>query len=360
MIPKTEISDDKLVISIEDGDYKHDPSHKYLKWSKGTIAGSISWGAQILTEQFLKEKRPISKWRNDTKEYIITSPQYYTNIKIESLPFNYSDIAKDLRIKGLFNPNDYKLPLIFSNWLDRTLQATLKVHLTDSRTESLQIKDGNLPLEYGESFPIVPILDREGHIFTTFHSQLIKRIIDQRKSIVENSHLAFETDWLFNLRSLINDSVSIIDITLNQLYTKAEYSPQLGWNFEPQKLGSKINRRIKDKLKWVRLISGNSFNIEEELPKFERLRRIRNHLNHFDPPTLVITLEEAAEWLNDILYIARILIKIRLAVKTEISTSLIELLVQNKVFFNPEERFKNRFPLKSPQAGYFSSVWQSE
>ena len=351
--------ENKIGVLHEDN-YERDPNHKYLKWDKSAPAGFISQAALILIRQFLGKEQSLKKWREDDNLYHFTWEDPKSKKSITTKKINYKLIAEHLRLNNSFDEKMYDLPTIWSSWLDRSIDLSINYHYVDKNGDVLQMADGTLPQEYGENFPLKPMLDREGHVFTTFLPQLTKRIIKQRSLLVENSHLALMHDWVFDLRSVINDSISLIDITLNQLYNKAEFSPEEGWKFDKEKLGLKINRRIKDKFKWVREISGNELNIETEFPKFETLRTLRNHLNHFDPPTLVITLEEAAEWLNDILYIGQILIKIRQALKTPISSSLIELVAQKKIIFNPEAAFIKRSELNSNKFGYKSSIWQSE
>lgn len=188
-------------------------------------------------------------------------------------------------------------------WLDESLDLSINYHIVDDSGNTVNVVDGIPQQQYGDKYPIKPRLDREGHIFTTFQPQLIRRIIANRQSLLEKSNLALMPSWILDLRELINDTISLLDITLIQLYTKAQFDPEPGWIFEIEKLGQKNNRRLKDKLKWVRQISGKAFDIEDELKKLDELRKVRNHLNHFDPPTFAITLEEATDLINNVLYV---------------------------------------------------------
>ncbi len=125
-------------------------------------------------------------------------------------------------------------------------------------------------------------------------SQLITRVIKSRTKLIESSNLALTDDWVFDFRTLVNDVISLIDITLMQFYIKAEYDPLPGWKFDKDIVGEKYGRRIADKFKWIHEITGNHFpmNATKEMKSFESLRKLRNHLMHFDPPSLVILLEE--------------------------------------------------------------------
>jgi hypothetical protein len=47
-----------------------------------------------------------------------------------------------------------------------------------------------------------------------------------------------------------------------------------------------------EKLKWFHQIIGKNLDYESERGILRRLKEVRNHFNQFDPPFLVITLEE--------------------------------------------------------------------
>jgi hypothetical protein len=354
-------SDDKKLVGLTQTGYTRDPNHKYIQFSDKPPSGFVSQAAALLTNHYLREvKQPINKWKSDKKLYNVSWPHPKTKKEIKSNHVSYLIFAKTLREDGLFDSEKFNLPPIECFWLDRTIDVSINFHYFDKGgSHAMSIADGTPQEQYGDKYPIKPKLDREGHIFTTFQPQLINRIIRERKSLIENSDKCLKAEWILDLRALINDSISLLDITLNQLYIKAEYSPEPGWTFDTEKIGPKNSRRIKDKLKWVRQITGNPLNIEAEFSKLDRLRILRNHLNHFDPPTLVITLEEAVGWLNDILYVGQILIKIREALRVPVSASLINLIIQKEAVFNPEEAFKNRLPLIEGDSGYTTSIWKA-
>jgi len=352
----------KKLTSLHEEGYERDQNHKYLIYADKPPIGFITKGAETLTIYYLgKVNQTLKKWKTDKKLYNVNWNKPKTNEPVSSKGINYLTFAEELRKYNKFDSETFNLPPVECFWLDMTLDISLNFHKFDEgNTEALYIIDSIPQQQYGDKYPIKPILDREGHIFTTFQPQLINRIIRQRKSLIENSENALAYDWILDLRSLINDSISLIDITLNQLYNKAEFSPEPGWIFDRDKVGVKNNRRIKDKLKWIRQISGNQLNIESEFPKLDKLRKIRNHLNHFDPPTVVISLEEATSWINDVLHLGIILIKIREAINAPISSPLIELICQKEAKFNPEKAFIKRLPLVLGKSGYSTSIWKDE
>jgi len=168
-------------------------------------------------------------------------------------------------------------------------------------------------------------------------------------------------EWVFDLRTLISDVISLVEITLHQIYTKAEYDPLPGWKFDKTKLGEKHGRRITDKLKWIGQITGKPLDdARDEVISLNNLRCIRNHMMHFDPPCLVVPLEEVGVWLNQVLDIAFLLQKIRSKLGVSISSELANFMLQKDVVFTPEPSFQARLPIDSIKTGYLSSYWSEK
>ncbi len=355
--------DGKLLSALRQQGYERDPNHKYILFTGKPITGFLTHAAKILTSFYLKEIRQTSKqWKKDNNNYRIKWQHPKTKETLESKNINYLLFTKTLKDDGEFEPLKFNLPSMECFWLDISLDLSINYHFfEDKNKEAVFVVDGTPQMQYGNKYPIIPKLDREGHIFTTFQPQLIKRIIRERKLLIENSENCLKPEWILDLRALINDSISLLEITLIQIYIKAKYAPEKGWNiFDKEKLGDRNNRRLKDKLHWVYQITGNNLDIDAELPKLNKLKTLRNHLNHFDPPTLVITLEEAVDWLNDIIYIGQILIKIRIALGVPISIHLINFIMQQEAIFNPEEAFTKRLPLIDGKTGYSTSIWKEK
>jgi hypothetical protein len=347
---------DKLLVALTQDGYERPLNHKYIVYGEKPLSGFISQAAELVTKAYFDNvfQQPLNKWKKDRQTYQIHWNREKDNSPMSSKELNYLIISEELRLYGKFDSEKFNVYPLGCLWLDISLDSSQNFHFFDAGG-AVSIIDGITRQHYGDRYPIKPKLDREGHIFTTFQPSLIKRIIRQRKSLIENSDQALFSDWILDLRSLINDCVSLVDINLNQFYNKAEYDPLEGWIFEKDKVGAKNNRRINDKLAWIRQISGNPLNIEKEFTHFNNLRKLRNHLNHFDPPTLVVTLEEATEWLNDVLYIGQILLKFRQAINVQFSLLIIELICQKEAKFNPEPAFKNRLPITD--SGYKTSIW---
>jgi len=350
----------KIARLLEKDIIAKDKGHKYIILSNKPIAATNTEAGFAIIYYFFGNKKSRQKWLKDKNTYNIRWLDNNGKKKI-SKPINYLIIAKYIRENGSFNSRDFNLPDIECYWLDNSVDISINFHKFDNGSkEALTIEDGTPSKQFGNKYPIKPRLDREGHFFTTFQPQLIRRVINNRKLLIENSRNALHSDWILDLRTIINDTISLIEITLNQIYIKAQFDPLPDWNFTIDKLGEKHGRRLADKLKWVRQISGNNLDIEAERGSLDELRKLRNHFNHFDPPSLVVTLEEATNWLNQIIEIGFILLKIRKTMGIKVSSHLINFILQRKAIFNPEPAFTKRLVLNSERNGYLSSTWKND
>jgi hypothetical protein len=330
--------------------------HQYIILSDKPRPGSISEASLLVSNQAFNKKMSIAQWRKDKQLYNIHGKDIANN-DITSLPINYLEIAKFIRENGHFDSEIFKLPVFKCFWLDSTLEAKINWHTHDTEEEILTIADGFTKQIYGEDYPITPKLTREGHTYTSLQPQLLERVIRYRIKLINNSVDALTDDWFFDLRTLISDTISLIEITLHQIYIMAQYNPLPGWKFDLDKLGVRHGRKFEDKLGWIYKISGNHLNAELYVGSVNNLRELRNHMMHFDPPSLVITIEEATNWLNQIIDVGWLLIKIRKAMGAELSVPLINFILQKEAIFNPEPHFANRLPIGSGNGDYKSSTW---
>jgi len=331
--------------------------HNYFETTAIRTQG-VSYATFLFIAFYMPKKQTARKWKKDAKSYIVSWTDQNGKIQ-KSEPINYKIISSFIREHGFFSERAFNLGPMQCFWLDFTLNTTINFHRFDNTGSSgLSISDGVPQQQYGENYPINPVLNREGHSFTTMQPQLINRVVLLRRKLIENSFEALTTDWFFDLRSLINDTVSLVEITLNQIYTKGEYDSLSHWEFDIKKMGVKHGRRFHDKLKWIHQLSGKNIDAENYLPHFDKLRELRNHLMHFDPPSLIITIEEASIWMNYIIDTGYLLIKIRKAIGVSISTELVNFILQKEVVFSPEEAFKKRLPIDDDTTGYKSSIWK--
>ena len=333
-------------------------NHKYISLSEKPRKGANTEAGFLVIDYLFGNKQGRNKWYKDKLQYKINGLDRGGN-PIISKPINYLEVARFIRENGYFNSEEFNLPDIQCFWLDFSLDYKINWHKFDNTApEGLAIVDGVTKQQYGEKYPITPKLIREGHSFTTLQPQLLHRIAKQRTNLIAKSELALTDDWFFDLRTLINDTVSIVEITLNQIYIKAEYDPLNGWTFEKEKLGERYGRKFEHKLGWVYKISGKHLEAESYLPSCNNLRELRNHMMHFDPPSLIVTIEEATTWLNQIIDVGWLLIKIRQAIGAEVSLQLINFILQKEAIFNPEKHFSQRLPIGIGSSDYLSSTWK--
>jgi len=218
--------------------------------------------------------------------------------------------------------------------MDRSINAAMNFYCKNG-LEEVTLNDGLLKQQYGDSFPLNPKLNQEGFLITSFLELITKRVSYNRNFLVRHSHHFFTSEWLFTLKNILNDTISLVDISLNQLHLKASYDKKVEWDFNADELGRRNGVRLIDKLKWVKIITGNDLNIEKEKPSLAKLKEIRNHLNHFDPPSFVATINEISGWLNEIFHVVKIVIRIRLCSGEMINKDLIELYLQPDIYFKP-------------------------
>lgn len=334
--------------------------HYYLKFEDQPRSGLNSEVCFYYISAYLSGKQSRKKWKKDNKEYILNWKDGKGNDR-KSSSFNFRKLSRFVFENGFIDTKPFGLPEYECFWLDKSIDMKINMHVTNEKMSGgLTMHDGTPQQQFGEEYPIKPRLIREGHSFTTLQPQLMSHIVRLRNKLVENSNQALDDSWFFDLRALINDTVSLVEITLNQIYIKAKYDPLEKWDFNMSELGESHGRRFKDKLNWIYKISGNHINAETHLSKFNVLRELRNHLMHFDPPSLIVTIEEAKDWLNYIVDTGLLLVKIREALDVPISTALLNFILQREVMFIPEKHFNKRLPIGIDNSDYQSSTWPNE
>ncbi|MGZ4160817.1 MAG: hypothetical protein ACXVNF_08500 [Neobacillus sp.] len=333
-------------------------THQYIAFDNKLRTGVNSETAFMIVEYLFKNHQTRKKWRDDKTLYYIVGVDDGGN-EVKSIELNYRRISEFIRLHGTFDRLHFNLLAMECRWMDSSLDYTINWHrFDDTGTKAISIFDGYNEQNYGKAYPIDPELDREGRSFTSLLPILIRRIIKMRISLINNSHLALTGNWFLDLRTLISDTISIIEITFNQIYIKAEFDPMPGWIFDKEKLGERHGRRFNDKLKWIYQISGNTVDAEPFMKSCNNLREVRNHLMHFDPPSLVITIEEMTIWLNEVIDVGYLLIQIRKTIGVNISFDLINFILQKEAIFVPEPQYSKRIPLSAGTAGYRSTVWR--
>jgi hypothetical protein len=252
-----------------------------------------------------------------------------------------------------FNVESFGIPKIECDWLDGLNSIALKA--PPPRFAPLA-----LLMPFGSQFPLSPCIDREGVAFRTLQSPLQQNIIHIFNKLVDNSHSMVSLDftWLNDFRMLLNDCISVIDVTLHQLYLKAQYGDQTDqYLFNIENLGPRTQTRLADKLKWIGKITGRPLeNAQKEIRSFKILKNLRNHLNHFDPPCFAYTIEDVANWLNLVQDVGRLLWRIREKLRVQLNPSIIAIILLPQVEFVPINK-DARVP-QPLDIGYGSTDWK--
>ena len=272
-----------------------------------------------------------------------------------SKPISYDIILKFMEHNRRFDATAFNLFEIKCEWLDGDTNIALPQQIVGSNNDTVKF---HLPLPLGPTFPLQPMLDSEGVLYNSFQNSLIGRITQLHSRIVQTSENFQTGDWLYDLVTLISNSVSLVDITLNQFHIKAEYAPLPAWSFDPSVVGTRINRRMDDKFNWVKQITGKPLdNVEVEMKAFKTLKELRNHTQHFDPPCFGFSLIQAVEWLNLVPKVALLLIKIRKKISSKLNEGLVQLAMLPGVEFRGITTF-DRARVASTGLGYESTIWK--
>lgn len=320
-------------------------NHTYLAYS-GLPGNAHMVG--LLTRELLKfytnYDRSKSQWDK------------YGRIMLAGKQIRFRDIENQLLSERTFNHSRLGLKEPLLDWLD----IDMSISLSNYSGIAIELTEGS-----SRKLPISVKLDREGRAWTTLQREFQKRLIRQHKKLIEDSNIILETEYLLDLRSFICDCVSLIDITLHQLYIKAEFDPAPGWVFDKDKLERACPRfggRLKDKLKWVNIITGTMVDFSiDEINAFDEVRRLRNHFMHWDPPNFCYTGDDLRRWLNAFSKLGILLFRIRKAVGGIATVSIIEMILTPNVVLNqhPNETATPR-PGLHPGVGYASCIWPTK
>ncbi len=279
--------------------------------------------------------------------------------QVQVIRMRFGDLVRDLVANRSWPSNG---PQPRECWIDSSVVIALSFQALGNQAEPPSLVF-ELPSSNGKEFPLVPKIDREGIAFSSMQGFLQGLVLKVRTSLVERSDtmLALDSDWMHDLLSYLNSSVSVVETTLHQLYYKGKYDKfAMGWRFDEEKVGPPTVGRFLDKIKWVNKITGKALdNVEKELNALKRLKYVRNHLNHFDPPVFACTIEDVAGWLNCTEEIAQLLWKIRTRSSAGLNPSLIRLLLAPRVEYVPHDPGKKRAP-QAQDIGYGSCVWPSQ
>jgi hypothetical protein len=326
--------------------------HHYLAFNpEPPPSGLVHEIAAYILNNLCRTSHSISQFRKNIKR--LTLPALSGAALGQTIDFE--QLSEHLRTSRELSPGTIGEALLSSDLLDSPVTLHRDYHMLPGHTEAMAF---HLETPYGASFPIRPALDREGFAFASFQGAIQSNLLYLRRHLVETSDSAVnstDTKWLNTVRALINECISLIEITLHQLYYAAEYQVRPGWRFDPDRLGSRYNRRFNDKLKWVGEITGRHLdNAQKEIAAVNELREVRNHLNLFDPPCVAMSIEDVAHWANLVPKTAGLAWKLRSKLGEQITPELIQLLLVPKVVFVPRDPNRPR-DTQTDAFGYRSS-----
>ncbi len=326
------------------------PTHRYFAWAplkpNQKIVRDI---ALSLLNTYSRQKRSRTKWKA-MKAFKIEwkAPKYNLDGKITnweprtSVPMTLEELEAHIETERTYNFQKFGLYDPRCDWLDAAVDVAPHSHTFDQTSN--RALTFSIPSPLGEKYPYHAALDREGRAFSSFQALLLKRVSTLRARLVEHSEEVFSDTWFQDFRSLVSECVALIDSTLHQIYFKAKYAPLPGWRFDETQLGPRHGRRVTDKLGWVYKITGNHLHADDERQGFILIKDLRNHLQHFDPPSFCFSLEDATAWLNKALACARLNWAIRQCVSSPLSVPLIEFLLQPEIMFVPMTPNSPRLP----------------
>jgi hypothetical protein len=148
-------------------------------------------------------------------------------IKITSKPFNYHHFLKHIKTTKGFSPRVFDLPNPNEPFLDiPTTFAVGSHHITNNNEPQSHYQPHNTSDFLGESFPITPTLCREGFMIGSFLEDYLRRIIDERNKLIDDSNNIFSFEWFFRFKDLINNAFNSLEVALHLVYNKAQFDPK--------------------------------------------------------------------------------------------------------------------------------------
>jgi len=331
-------------------------AHQFLRYkSAKPLTSDASRLVAYIINRWVKSSFSVTQFRK-RRRFDLTYSQKDVQ---KAVHLDFEQLVAHVQETRSFRPREFDLPMLESEWLDASL-AIAKPDAPIARADCSEFMKLALATPFGDTFPLAPCIDREGAAYASFQAPIQENIVTLHHRLVSTSHEApsLSNRWRNDLRMLLNECVSAVDITLHQLYFMAQYrGAEFGWRFEPLTLGKREGARLKDKLSWIGKITGRPLDdAKDELAAFTRLKAVRNHFNHFDPPCVAYTIEDLTGWLNHVPLIGRLLWKIRDKLDAQLSTGIVEIVALPLVEFVPMNPDWPRIP-QPDDAGYASTVW---
>jgi hypothetical protein len=329
--------------------------HYFLRYREvAPTTSEVSAVAAYVLGKYFKRKLSVSKLRKlDTMDGAWTDAQGGSH----QFNFGFADLVSHVRQRRDLDTVLFHLPPLLCEWLDIVTMFG-KPDAPILRSDGKAFATFVLTTPFGPAFPFSPTIDREGAAYPSLQGPLLAGVARSHRNVVDASDRATAWDLIDALRALLNDCVSLVDVTLHQLYFLAQYrGHDFGWRFDPDALGPRHGQRLKDKLNWIAKITGRPLDdARDEVASFTVLKDLRNHLTHFDPPCFAYSMEDIAGWLNRVSAVGSLLWKIREKMGAQLTSSLIGIILLPPVDFVPTHPDMPRIP-QPRDVGYGSTRW---
>ena len=256
--------------------------HRFITYTdQQPLTSEASRLAAYVLNRYTQADLSVTKYRK-LRRLTGTLTDQRTGISSE-LVLEFDALVDHIRECRTFRHEDFRLPPLECDWLDASGFGIAKSDAPIATTDWSAFLKIALAVPFGHGFPLQPCIDREGVAFASFQEPIQRNITALHRRLVEESHQAasLRSNWLSDLRMLLNECISLVDITLHQLYFFAEHrGTEVGWRFYPEALGSRHGSRIADKLRWVGLITGKHLDdAATERRALSELKAVRNHFN---------------------------------------------------------------------------------
>ena len=335
--------------------------HRFITYTdQKPLTSEASRLAAYILNRYTQADLSVTKYRR-LRRLVGTLTDQRTGASSE-LVVEFDALAHHIRECRTFRHEDFTLPPLECDWLDASL-GMAKPDAPIATADWSNFMKIALALPFGDGFPLQPCIDREGVAFASFQEPIQRNITALHRRLVEESHLAvsLRSSWFSDLRMLLNECISLVDITLHQLYFFAQHrGAEFGWRFDSEALGPRHGTRLADKLRWVGLITGKHLDdAAAERRSLSVLKAVRNHFNHFDPPCLAYSVEDVVVWLNLVPDVGRLAWRIREKLAAQLSAGIVEIVTL------PIARFVPRHPelprvAQDKDVGYASTIWPTE
>lgn len=249
-----------------------------------------------------------------------------------------------------------RLPDPNANWADASVELSVPAHAPSNQRERHLTHE--LSSGFGVFADAIPALDREGVAYSNVLLRVQSRVVRLRRRLVENSRTLFQLDgdWHQDLGSYLDALVSAVDATLSRVFHRARHqAATLDWKLDTTEYPSaRTIPRDERMFTWLSQLTGRDVvDRHREYAMFDRLRDVRHHLHHFDPPVFAMSIDDAAEWLNLGRAAGGLLLSIREGLRLPPSLPLIASILAPSVTAVPRAPSLRRYP-QPKDAGYSS------